>query len=88
MVCAGNAGGLYGSVGRIQVYKDSTWSSLTLQELAEVVLEYNAAVEELRVAITAYKSDMAELQAYLETTSNAKRTLNVIKLNADCKSIR
>ncbi|GIC88167.1 uncharacterized protein Aud_004558 [Aspergillus udagawae] len=73
MVCAGSPSETCGEAGRIQVYQDSTWSSPTLQELADAVRQYNSTVEEVRAAIADYKNVMDDLEHYLSSVSNVKR---------------
>jgi hypothetical protein len=79
MVCAGNPGETCGDGGRIQVYKDSTWSSPTLAELLAAVQQYSDVVEAVRSTINEYYTVMEDLQNYLSSAPSRKRQLRVVE---------
>lgn len=54
-ICAGAPSEFCGAGNRIQVYEDTTWSDPTLDQLTQVLLQYNSSLFDLSALTTQYK---------------------------------
>lgn len=90
-VCAGNQGEFCGNGNRVQVYQDSTWSDPTVQELTDVLLQYNSSLLELRQLSGQYQNLIQQWSDQQNSTSKrwwpVKRSLTVTQLQEQLTTI-
>ena len=67
--CPGDAKEICGASLRIQVYKDSTWFDPTASQLAAAFQDYFDTLDQFRVSLNQYKSDLQDWQS---ETKNSK----------------
>ncbi|KAL5334623.1 hypothetical protein BJX70DRAFT_402437 [Aspergillus crustosus] len=67
MPCSGDKEKLCGGQGRIQVYKDFSWKSPTLEELANGIHDITASIDATRKAISTYHDHLEELQDLMDS---------------------
>jgi hypothetical protein len=72
-ICAGNVGEYCGSADRIQIYLDTSWTNPTLEELTDVLLQYNSTLWQLQNLVSQYQSLISEWAAQQNGTQQSRR---------------
>ncbi|PNP59719.1 hypothetical protein THARTR1_00598 [Trichoderma harzianum] len=96
-VCTGNDEETCGSGNRIQIYLDTTWSDPTLDELTQVLLQYNSSLFQLQQFTSQYQSLISQWDAEQKSTQKKrggilsnfwqKRSLTVTQLEQGLSQI-
>jgi hypothetical protein len=93
MICAASNGTEFCGAGdRALVYLDNSWSDPTLQELTDVVVQYNSTLWQLQNLVAQYQALISEWAAQNNSTPPTrrhvvKRTLTAVQLQTQLTTI-
>lgn len=63
MVCAGSYAELCGGTSRVQIYQDTTWSEPDVQQLIDLLKQYNSTLKAAQDALVTYQGHLKQYKA-------------------------